>query len=218
MLTLLGVAMLLGAGAQHAGPTADASPTDDRPALRMSPAELVAVIDATGDGNYITSCVDFLLDVESKRIRLYASKPTDAVGTHRIGDYRVDVVYRPEWQDLERRAAGLYHLMYNGRVRQFAFASVAEGRRSLGLGLLRLCVRVDAEWAFTHPKGYETVKLVDVVQALEHGDKWATEVVEAEAEEWRIMVRRYKPRLTEKTDSSSDHDKKRGERRSAGAP
>jgi len=214
---LLSVALLLGGGTQRAAQPDEASSSDDRPALRMSPAQLVAIIDETGRGNYITSCVDILLDLEIKRIRLYASKPTDAVGTHRIEDYRVEVVYRPEWQDLERRAAGLYHLMYDGRVREFACASVAEGRRSFGLGLLKLCLRVDPEWAFTHPTGYEIVKLADLVQALERGEKWATEVVEAEAEQWRILVHKYKPRLSGQTGSSSGKEKGRGGPRSSGA-
>jgi len=217
MLTFLGVALVVGAGTQHAGPPDDASPPDDRPALRMSPAELVAVIDATCDGNYVTSCVDILLDLEMKRIRLYASKPTDAVGTHRIEDYRVDVVYRPEWQDLERRAAGLYHGMYNGRVREFAEACIADGRRELGLALLKLCLRTRPDWDFSHPTSYDIVKLADLVKALDKGEQWAMQVVQAEAEQWRHLVERYSPSWKKQSNSPSRNGDQSKENISEGA-
>jgi hypothetical protein len=170
----------------------DTNTNGERPALRMPPARLVAIIDSTDRANYAAASINFTRDVAAKKLRLYASTPKVETGVRKIGEYEVEVIYHPELVAEEKTCAGAYHLMYDGKVFSFAIAQFAAGNKDLGLSLVKLIAETQPDYWWSSPS-HPPMMIKDIIAGLEKEDESVKEVLKEETEEWTYILNKYGP-------------------------
>lgn len=163
---------------------------DDRPVLKESATNLVAVIDATARANFEAACLNVTREAAQKRLRIYAVTPKAKTGTVKEGDFEIEVIYFRELAAEDKKAAGAYHQHNNHLVLRFAAAQFAAGKKALGLRLVRLLAEADPDmwWSSpTHPQ----LTVQKILAGLEKDDDSMKAFLKEESEDWAYRVKNY---------------------------
>jgi hypothetical protein len=163
---------------------------DERPVLKESSTNLVAVIDSTARANFEAACLNITRDAAQKRFRIYAVTSKAKTGTLREGDFEIEVIYHRELAAEDKKAAGAYHQHYNHLVLRFAATQFAAGKKQFGLRLVRLLAEADPDmwWSSpTHPQ----LTIQKILAGLEKDDDSTKAFLKEESEDWAYRVKNY---------------------------
>src|SRR5208282_332910 len=153
----------------------------ERPALKESPARLVACIESTSRANYAAACINVTRDATQKRLRIYAVSLGAKTGKFKVDDYDIEVIYNNEMAVEGKTAAGAYHLQHNNLVLMFAAAQVASGNKGLGLSLVRLLAAAEPDLFWSSPT-HSPLPIQKILAGIEKED--VKEFLKEEADDW----------------------------------
>jgi hypothetical protein len=162
----------------------------DRPSLKESPTNLVAVIDSTARANFEVACLNVTRDAAQKKLRIYAVTSEAQTGTVREGDFEIEVIYHRELAAEDKRAAGAYHQHNNHLVLRFAAAQFAAGKKALGLRLVRLLAEADPEMSWSIPT-HQPLTIQKILAGLEKDDEMVKAFLREESEDWAYRLKNY---------------------------
>ena len=163
---------------------------DKAPTRDASVGELRAIIDATARANFEAACLAVTRDATQKKLRIYAIKSEAETGTVKCDDVEVEVVYHKDLAAENRNSAGAYHQHHNQQVLCFAASQFAEGKKALGLRLVKLLAEADPYLWWSSPD-HPGLTIEKIVAGLEKDDETVRDFLKEQSKEWAYRVKYY---------------------------
>ena len=163
---------------------------DHRPILKESTTNLVAIIESTAQANFETACLNITRDTAQKRLRIYVVLSKTKTGTVKEGDFEIEVIYHRELMVAEQRAVGAYHQHYNNLALTFAAAQFADGKKALGLRVVRILADAHPDMWWSSPT-HRPLTIQKILAGLEKDDGSVKEFLEEERKDWEYRIKNY---------------------------
>jgi hypothetical protein len=145
-----------------------------------------------GSANFAAACINLNRDVQEKRITIYSVVPTAKSSTTNIADFSVQTIYHHELSRYYDEVSGSYIQHYNGCVLDFALAQYAEGKKSLGIGLVRLLSQAEPKADWSSPR-ISQITIKKILESLEADDGSISDVLKESTRDWHQREKDYKP-------------------------
>jgi hypothetical protein len=92
----------------------------------------------TASANFTAACINLVRDVSDRRLTIYSVVGDVPGGVLDIGGFKVEIIYHRDLEKTYPKTAGSYIQHYNGCLLDFAAAQFSDGKKSLGLDLIKL--------------------------------------------------------------------------------
>jgi len=164
------------------------------PVEKFTPVEkaLVSQMDRDASADFATACVNLARDVQDRRLTVYAVVPTTtSVITNEAG-FTLQVIYHPELAKYYAPVSGSYLVHYNICLLDFALAQYAEGKKALGLRLVRLLAKAEPELSWSSIQ-IQPTNVRKILASLEANDGSLTDMLKEASRDWHQRERDYRP-------------------------
>jgi hypothetical protein len=164
---------------------------EDPPALKEPQSRLIEVINSTGRANFTAACINLTRDVAAKTLTVYAVTRRAKTGTTTLAGFTIRVVYHSDLAKEQGIAAGAYHDHYNSCLLDFAAAQFAEGKKELGIGLVRLLAAADTELSWSSME-IRPVTIQKILADMEGDDPKLQKLLDEAKRDWHQRERDYR--------------------------
>ncbi len=164
------------------------------PIAKLSPFEKTLIDRETkaAGADFAAACINLTRDVQDKRLTVYAVVSTAQTGITNEAGFSIRVTYHRELEENYVWLQGTYQQHYNGCLLDFALAQYAEGRKALGLRLVRLLAEAEPERCWSSMR-IQATNIKKLLASLEADDPSLTEMLKQAVQDWHQRERDYKP-------------------------
>jgi len=164
------------------------------PVEKFSPIEkaLVDRQSKTASSDFAAACINLTRDVQDKRLTVYAVVSTAKTGVTNEAGFTIRVTYHRELAENYAGSAGSFQQHYNSCLLDFALAQFAEGKKVLGLKLVRLLAEAEPELSWSSMQ-IQPTNIKKILASLESDDGSLADMLKDAVRDWHQRERDYKP-------------------------
>src|SRR6266545_132342 len=123
----------------------------------------------TASSDFAAACISLTRDVQDKRLTVYAVVSTAKTGVTNESGFTIRVTYHRELAENYAGSSGSYQQHYNGCLLDFALAQYAEGKKALGIRLVRLLAEAEPELSWSSMR-IQPTSIKKILASLEADD------------------------------------------------
>ena len=146
----------------------------------------------TASSDFAAACINLTRDVQDKRLSVYAVVSTAKTGVTNEAGFTIRVTYHRELEENNAGSGGSFIQHYNGCVLDFALAQYAEGKKALGLRLVRLLAEAAPETSWSSMR-IQPTNINKILASLEADDGSLSDMLKEATRDWHQRERDYKP-------------------------
>lgn len=142
--------------------------------------------------DFAAACLSLTRDVQDKRLTVYAVVSTAKTGVTNEAGFTIRVTHHRELEENYAGSDGSFINHYNGCLLDFSLAQFAEGRKALGLRLVRLLAEAAPETSWSSTR-IQPTNIKTILEKLEADDGSLTDMMKEAVRDWHQRERDYKP-------------------------
>ena len=146
----------------------------------------------TASSDFAAACIVLNRDVQDKQLTVYAVVSTAKTGVSNEAGFTIRVTYHPELEENYAGSAGSFIQHYNGCLLDFALAQYADGKKALGLQLVRLLAEAAPETSWSSMR-IQPTSIKKILASLEADDGSLADMMKEAVRDWHQRERDYKP-------------------------
>jgi hypothetical protein len=141
--------------------------------------------------DFAVACINLSRDVKEKRLTVYSLVPNNRGTTNESG-FKIQVIYDKSIAENHVDGMGTYQAHYNGCLLDFALAQYAEGKKALGLRLVRLLDEAEPRSWWSSPD-IQPTSVKKILASLETDDGKIADILKQAVRDWHQRDTDYRP-------------------------
>jgi hypothetical protein len=166
---------------------------DTQPARTPMEKAMVEAHMKEASANFATACINLNRDIQEKRLTIYSVETAAKSCVTNLSDFTVQTIYHPELSQNYEKVSGSYMAHYNSCLLDFALAQYADGKKALGIGLVRLLSQAEPELEWSSAR-ISSIPVKSILASLEADDRSLTPMLKEASGDWRQREKDYNPR------------------------
>ena len=164
------------------------------PVEKLSPIEKMLVDQQmkTASSDFAAACISLTRDVQDKRLTVYAVVSTAKTGVTKEAGFTICVTFHRTLAENYAGSSGSYQQHYNNCLLDFALEQFAEGKRGLGIRLVRLLAEAEPELSWSSMR-IQPTNIKKILASLEADDGRLADMLKEAVRDWHWRSREYKP-------------------------
>lgn len=146
----------------------------------------------TASSDFAAACINLTRDVQDKRLTVYSVVGVIKTAVTNMAGFTIRVTYHAELEENYKGSAGSFIQHYNGCLLDFALAQYAEGKKPLGLRLVRLLAEAEPELSWSSMR-IQPTNIKKILADLEADDGRLADMLKEASRDWHQRQRDYKP-------------------------
>jgi hypothetical protein len=175
-------------------PAQNTNSPDFIPVEKFSPIEKAMVEREmkAASSDFAAACINLARDVQDKRLTVYSVVSTIQTGITNESGFKIQVIYHSALAVNYEDNLGSYQRHYNSCLLDFALAQYAEGKKALGLRLVRLLAEAEPQLSWSSMR-IQPTNIRKILVSLEADDGSLADMMKAAVRDWHQRERDYKP-------------------------
>ena len=164
------------------------------PVEKLSPIEKAMVEREmkAASSDFAAACINLARDVQEKRLTVYSVVSTAKTSITNEAGFKIQVIYHSGLAENYEDNLGSYQRHYNSCLLDFALAQYAEGKKTLGLRLVRLLAEAEPRLSWSSMR-IQPTNIKKILASLEADDSSLSDMFKEAVRDWHQRERDYTP-------------------------
>lgn len=162
---------------------------DEHPALKESPAQLVAVIQSMAEENTEMAWINVAHDVTEKRLRIFSTTAPPKAGETKLSGYHLEIIQIADAAAF-KNGAGSYRFQNNNALLSFAASKFASGKKAFAVELVSILANAEPDLGWSTPT-HPVMTVQQILAGLQKDDDTVKDFLTDWSQHWTNTVSKY---------------------------